>query len=453
MPESVILTIDGRAIELPVLIGSEGEKAIDITQLRAKTGYITYDPGFGNTGVCKSGITYIDGEAGILRYRGIPIEQFDREKPDFLEVAMLIIFGEEPKAVDLARFRGISTQNAFLDEAMKHHFEGFPVTAPPMAQLSAMINALSCFHPEFFTLGDECEFEEAAARLISKIRTIAAASYRRSKGLPLIYPNPRLRYAANFLHMMFSMPYLEHRVEPEAEDALNLIFILHADHEQNCSTATVRMVGSSQANLFASCASGVCALWGRLHGGANLAVIEMLERIHSGNLKPETCIAMAKDKQSGFRLMGFGHRVYKNYDPRARILKRSCDKLLAKLGVHDPLLDIAVRLEELALKEPYFIERKLYPNVDFYSGIMLRAIGIPVEMLPVMFSIGRLPGWIAQWKEQHDDPTTAIARPRQIYVGPTRRDYVPMEERSEGSRVAGLPCDERRRKTAPAGLE
>ncbi len=429
MAHQATLTIDGKVLELPVLEGTEGELAIDIAQLRAKTGLITYDPGYGNTGACRSAITFIDGEKGILRYRGIPIEEFDRPHPDFLEVAALIIFGELPDKAFLKRFSAISTANANLDESMKHHFEGFPENAPPMAQLSAMLNAISCFHPEFFTLTNGVSFEQAAGRVISQIRTVAAYSYRRSKGLPFIYPNPALRYCANFLHMMFSMPYQDYLVEPEIEDALNLIFILHADHEQNCSTSTVRMVGSSQANLFASCASGVCALWGPLHGGANLAVIEMLESIQRGNQKPEDCIALAKDKSSGFRLMGFGHRIYKNYDPRAKILKKCCDRVLKKLGIQDPLLDIARRLEELALKDPYFIEKKLYPNVDFYSGIIMRAIGIPTSMFPVMFSIGRLPGWIAQWKEQQDDPAKRIARPRQIYVGAPLRHYVPLEKR------------------------
>jgi citrate synthase len=429
MVHKATLTFDGTELELPIIEGTEGELAVDITQLRAKTGLITYDPGYGNTGSCKSAITFIDGEKGILRYRGIPIEEFDRPHPDFMEVAMLVIFGELPNEKALTRFRKVCRANANLDESMKHHFEGFPIGAPPMAQLSAMINALSCFHPEYFSLKDPVSFEDAAARVISQIRTVAAYSYRRSRGLPLIYPNPSMRYCANFLHMMFSMPYQEFQVDPEVEDALNLLFILHADHEQNCSTSTVRMVGSSQANLFASCASGVCALWGPLHGGANLAVIEMLEEIHKGKKKPEECIAMVKDKSSGFRLMGFGHRVYKNYDPRAKILKSCCDSVLAKLGVKDPLLEIAQRLEDLALKDSYFIEKKLYPNVDFYSGIIMRAIGIPTSMFPVMFSIGRLPGWIAQWKEQHDDSAARIARPRQIYTGKNLSHYVPAERR------------------------
>jgi len=429
MAHKATLTFDGKTLELPVIEGTEGELGIDIAQLRAQTGLIAYDPSFGNTGSCKSAITFIDGEKGILRYRGIPIEQFDRPDPDFLEVAMLLIFGQLPKNSDWKRFRKISLSNGHIDENMRHHFSGFPENAPPMAQLSAMINALSCFHPELFKLDTEASFENAAAMLMSKIRTLAAYSYRRSKGLPPIYPDPNRRYCSNFLHMMFSMPYKEYVVDQEIEDALNLIFLLHADHEQNCSTSTVRMVGSSKANLFASCASGVCALWGPLHGGANLAVMDMLEEIHRGDMKPEKCIELAKDKTSGFKLMGFGHRVYKNYDPRAKILKKTCDKVLKKLGVDNPLLDIAMKLEALALKDPYFIEKKLYPNVDFYSGIIMKAIGIPPNMFPVMFSIGRLPGWIAQWKEQHDDATTKIARPRQIYTGAAMRDYVPMEKR------------------------
>lgn len=428
MTQTAKLILGDQTIELPVIVGTEGEKAIDITNLRAKTGYITYDPGYGNTGSCKSAITFIDGEKGILRYRGIPIEQFV-DHPNFIEVAWLLIFGRFPQQKELDRFSDLLTQYAPLHEAMKHHFEGFPVDAPPMAILSAMINTLSCFEPQFSRFEDDQAFEEAAAKLISKVRTIAAYSYRRSRGLPFMYPDPKRRYCANFLHMMFSMPYAEYEVPQEVEDALNLVLILHADHEQNCSTSTVRMVGSSRANLFASCAAGVCALWGPLHGGANVAVIEMLEAMQKGGLTPEQCLKMAKDKDSGFRLMGFGHRVYKNFDPRARILKDQCDKVLARLGVKDPLLDIARKLEELALKDPYFVERKLYPNVDFYSGIIMRALRIPINMFTVMFAIGRLPGWIAQWKEQHDDPTNRIARPRQIYVGPNKTDYIPMEKR------------------------
>lgn len=430
MSRTATLILGDQKLELPIIEGTEGELAVDITQLRNQTGYITYDPGYGNTGSCKSNITFIDGEKGILNYRGYPIEQLCESKsPNFVEIAWMLIFGRLPKADELKNFSRRLTDNAHLHEAMKHHFEGFPVSAPPMAILSAMINTLSCFHPQFFRFEDEEMFEEGAARLISKIRTIAAYSYRRSLGLPLIYPDPKLRYCANFLHMMFSMPYQQYPMDPVVEDALNLIFILHADHEQNCSTSTVRMVGSSKANLFASCAAGVCALWGPLHGGANVEVLEMLEEIYRGQLTPEDCIKLAKDKSSGFKLMGFGHRVYKNFDPRARILKKSCDKVLSKLGINDPLLDIAMKLEELALKDSYFVDRKLYPNVDFYSGIIMRALGIPVNMFTVIFAIGRLPGWIAQWKEQHDESSGRISRPRQIYTGATKTDYVPMEQR------------------------
>jgi citrate synthase len=429
-PRTATLILGDQKIELPILEGSEGEKAVDISQLRSKTGFITYDPGYGNTGSCKSAITFIDGEKGILRYRGIPIEQFaEVEHPNFVEVAYLLIFGRLPNAAEYQAFSNRLTNNAHIHEDMKHHFTGFPSNASPMAILSAMINTMSCFHPQFFRLSSDEDFEEAAARIISKIRTIAAYSYRSSLGLPYIYPDPKLRYCANFLHIMFAMPYAEYEVDPDVEDALNLVLILHADHEQNCSTSTVRMVGSSQANLFASCAAGVCALWGPLHGGANVSVIEMLEEIRKGKMTPADYLKLAKDKNSNVRLMGFGHRVYKNYDPRANILRKSCDKVLSKLGVNDPLLDIARKLEELALADSYFVDRKLYPNVDFYSGIILRAIGIPLDMFTVMFSIGRLPGWIAQWKEQHDDPTGRIHRPRQIYTGSTCTDYIPIERR------------------------
>ena len=428
MTSTTSISIDGKTCECPMIIGSEGERALDISRLRAATGLITLDPGYGNTGSCQSAITYIDGEKGILRYRGIPIQEFV-EHPNFVEVAWLLIFGRLPKKAKLARFSMRLTDNAHLHEAMKHNFEGFPATAQPMAITSAMINTIGCFHSELFLPRDDQETEEAAARLISKIRTIAAFTYRKVRGLPYIYANPRLRYCANLLHMMFSMPYDEHVIDKEIEDAMNLIFILHADHEQNCSTSTVRMVGSSQANLFASCAAGVCALWGPRHGGANVAVLEMLERIHQGGLTAEKYIELAKRKDSDVRLMGFGHRVYKNYDPRARILQKTCEKVLKKLKIKDPLLDIARKLEELALNDSYFVERKLYPNVDFYSGIILRAVGIPTNMFTVMFVIGRLPGWIAHWKEQHDDPTTKIARPRQIYTGLVNQHYVPLDQR------------------------
>ena len=429
MEKTAKLTYDGKEIELPVIVGSEGEVGIDIRKLRSQTGMITFDPGFGNTGSCSSDITFIDGEKGILRYRGIPIEQFDTDKPDFVEVAYLLIFGHLPTQNELNEFTGRIAKNDYLNEAMKNHFIGFPTNAHPMAILSSMLNTLACFHPEYLDWENNESFEELTARLISKIRTIAAYSYRRAQGLPFIYSNSKLDYCGNLLHMMFSMPYNDYELDPEIEDALNLILILHADHEQNCSTSTVRLVGSSRANLFASCASGVSALWGPLHGGANLAVIKMLEEIHQGDLTPEKCLELSKEKDSKFRLMGFGHRVYKNKDPRAEILKKTCAKVFKKLGTKDPLLDIARKLEEVALKDPYFIDRRLYPNVDFYSGIIMRAIGLPTNMFTVMFSIGRLPGWIAQWKEHNDTKGARIGRPRQVYTGPNETDYVPIDKR------------------------
>lgn len=420
MNKTVTLTVDGKSYEFPVIVGTEGEAAIDIGELRAKTGLITLDPSFGNTGCCTSAITFIDGEKGILRYRGFPIEEL-AESSTFIETAQLLIFGKLPNEEETRRFSERLTRHAALHDGFKHHFEAFPVDAPPMAMLSAMINSLACFHQEFLTISDDVAFEDLAAQLISKVRTIAAYSYRASRGLPFMYPDPKLKYVPNFLHMMFSEPYQQHIASPEVDRALNLILLLHADHEQNCSTATVRTVGSSKANLFACIAAGVNALWGPLHGGANVAVLEMLEEIRAGRIKPQEYVAKAKDKNSGVRLMGFGHRIYRHFDPRAKILKQAAEKVLAQLKVSDPLLDIALQLEELAQKDPYFIERKLYPNVDFYSGIIMKAIGLPVNMFTVMFAIGRMPGWIAQWKEQHDDPTTRISRPRQIYTGPTRR--------------------------------
>jgi citrate synthase len=428
MTEKAVLCIGDQRIELPVIEGTEGERAVDITRLRDQTGLVTYDPSLGNTAVCKSAITFIDGDKGILRYRGIPIEQFT-DHPNFVEAAWLIIFGRLPKADELERFSSLLTNNELLHEGVKHQFDHIPPDAPPMAILSATLSNLACYHQEFFTMQHEGSLEEAAARLISKVRTIAAFSYRRSHGLPFIYPDPNERYCANFLHMMFSLPYQQYHITEEIEDALNLVFILHGDHEQNCSTSTVRMVGSSHANLFASCAAAVCALWGPLHGGANVEVVEMLDRIDKGGLSPEDCILHAKDKTNPFRLHGFGHRIYKNYDPRAKILKKACDKVLDQLKRRDKLLDIARKLEELALNDSYFVERKLYPNVDFYSGILLRAIGIPTNMFTVCFAIGRLPGWIAQWKEQHDDASTKILRPRQVYTGLLKNDYIPMEYR------------------------
>jgi len=427
MSDTAKLIYNNHEYTLPVIVGTENERGIDISNLRKDAGLITMDPGYGNTGSCESEITFIDGEKGILRYRGIPIEDFEQD-PNFAEVAFLLIFGHLPTRNEYEEFSERLTLHSRIKESMKHHFEGFPTDAPPMAILSAMINALSCFYPELHQIEDRSQFLNAAARLISKIRTIAAYAFRSSRGLPYIYPDPRLRYVVNFLHMMFSQPYDQYICANTVRDALNLVLILHADHEQNCSTSTVRMVGSSGANLFASCAAGVCALWGPLHGGANVEVLEMLEKIHHGNMTPQEYVKLARDKDSKVRLMGFGHRVYKNFDPRARMLQRICEKLLSELGRKDPLLDIARRLEEIALSDNYFIERKLYPNVDFYSGIILRAIGIPTNMFTVIFAIGRLPGWIAQWWEQAQGPER-IARPRQIYNGNTLSRYVPMDER------------------------
>jgi len=428
MDKTAELTVDGKSYKLPIIEGTEKERAVDISTLRNQTGCITLDDGYGNTGSCQSQITFIDGETGILRYRGIPIEEL-AEKSTFIEVAHLIIMGKLPNSDELRSFSDLLTDNELLNEAMRYHFEGFPSNAHPMAILSAMINATSCYHPELLTEQMRDSFVVQAARLLSKVRTIAAFSYRKSRGLPDIYPKPDLKYTANFLHMMFSLPFKDYELKPEAVKALDLIFLLHADHEQNCSTATVRMVASSRANLFASAAAGVCALWGPLHGGANQAVLEMLEEIHKAGDDGSRFIAAAKDKNSGKRLMGFGHRVYKNYDPRAKIIKKACDEVLTKLHISDPLLDIAKHLEEAALRDSYFVERKLYPNVDFYSGIIMRAIGIPVEMFTVIFAIGRMPGWIANYKEIMEEPKSRIYRPRQIYTGKTNNPYVPLEQR------------------------
>ena len=421
------LELDGKKYELPVVVGSEGEKAIDISALRSSSGYITLDEGYGNTGSCISSITFIDGEKGILRYRGIPIEEL-AESSTFIEAAHLLIWGKLPTNQELSDFSRLLSKNEMLHEDMKLHFQGFPAHAHPMAILSAMINAAGCFFPEL--LEEREAFVVQAARLISQVRTIAAFSYRKSLGLPPIYPKPSYKYTANLLHMMFSEPYEDYELLPEVVQALDLIFLLHADHEQNCSTATVRMVASSKASLFACAAAGVCALWGPLHGGANQAVLEMLEQIHQSGDDGSRFIRQAKDKNSGKRLMGFGHRVYKNYDPRARIIKKKCDQLLGVLRKKDPLLDIAKHLEEAVLSDSYFIERKLYPNVDFYSGIIMRAIGIPLNMFTVMFAIGRMPGWIANFKEMMEDPNGRIGRPRQIYNGPTEDHYIPIGKRS-----------------------
>ena len=430
MSKQAKLELDGKSYSLPVVVGSEGEQAVDISTLRQTANYITLDDGYGNTGSCISNVTFIDGDKGILRYRGYPIEEL-AEKSNFIETAYLIIYGELPTSTQMGRFSNLLTENEMLHESMKHHFESFPATAHPMAILSSMINAASCYHPRLMESYKEEVFDVQAARLISKVRTIAAFAYRQSKGLPIIYPKAGYKYTANFLHMLFSAPYQDYELKPEVVQALDLIFLLHADHEQNCSTSTVRMIASSQANLFACAAGGVCALWGPLHGGANQAVIEMLEEIHRSGDDGSRFIDAAKDKASGKKLMGFGHRVYKNYDPRAKIIKEQCDKLLHVLHVDDPLLDIAKRLEETALKDSYFVERKLYPNVDFYSGIIMRAIGIPKEMFTVIFAIGRMPGWIANYREIAETQGSRIYRPRQVYNGPTLRSFAPIDKRGK----------------------
>jgi citrate synthase len=427
MENNAELKLNGKSYQFPIVEGTEHERGIDISSLRSETGCITLDDGYGNTGSCRSAITFIDGEKGILRYRGIPIEEL-AEKSTFMEVAHLLIWGHLPTSAELRKFSDLLTEHELLHESMKHNFEGFPNTAHPMAILSSMINAAGCFDTDLFSADNPDAFQVQVARLISQVRTIAAFAHRQSRGLPIIYPKPDYKYTANFLHMMFSLPYKDYELKPEIVKALDLIFVLHADHEQNCSTSTVRMVASSKANLFASTAAGVCALWGPLHGGANQAVLEMLGEIHKTGDDGSRFIAAAKDKASGKKLMGFGHRVYKNYDPRAKIIKKACDEVLAKLSLNDPLLDIAKRLEDAALHDSYFVERKLYPNVDFYSGIIMRALGIPVEMFTVMFAIGRMPGWIANHKEVMDEPTR-IYRPRQIYTGPALNHYVPVKDR------------------------
>lgn len=409
------LSYEGKEVELPLLEGTIGEKAIDISKLRGATGLVTLDSGYGNTGSCVSDITFIDGEKGILLYRGYPIEQL-AEKADFVEVCYLLIYGHLPSADELADFRNKLTHHSLIHEDMKKFFEGYPPSAHPMAILSAMVASLSAYYPEE-------DGDTNIIRLLAKLNTIAAFSYKKSIGQPYIYPRNDLDYAGDFLHMMHAVPAEPYEMDDTLAEALNLLLILHADHEQNCSTSTVRMVGSSGANLFASIAAGICALWGPLHGGANQQVIQMLEEIEADGSDYKKYVAKAKDKNDSFRLMGFGHRVYKNFDPRAKILKKSADQVLSKLGVNDPLLDIARSLEEVALNDDYFVERKLYPNVDFYSGIIYRAMGIPTNMFTVMFALGRLPGWIAQWKEMKDDPNNRIYRPRQIYTGHPLRDY------------------------------
>ncbi|MBI4465237.1 MAG: citrate synthase [Acidobacteria bacterium] len=422
------LTAGDKSIQLPIFTGAENESAIDISQLRNKTSLITLDHGYMNTGSCLSAITFLDGEQGILRYRGIPIEQL-AEKSTFIETAYLLIYGNLPTRVELESFNHLLTRHTMIHEDMKRFFDGYPSTAHPMAILSSMVCSLSSYYPQALEPLKGDQLALTIIRLLAKMPTIAAFSYKKFMGQPFIYPKNALDYCSNFLHMLFAVPAEEYEVEPAVAKALDLLLILHADHEQNCSTSTVRMVGSSQANLFASIAAGICALWGRLHGGANQEVIQMLQMIHEDGDNVDKYIALAKDKKSSFRLMGFGHRVYKNFDPRATIIKRACDTVLNRLGVRDPLLDIAKKLEDRALKDDYFIAHKLYPNVDFYSGLIYKAIGVPINMFTVMFALGRLPGWIANWQEMMESPDTKIGRPRQIYTGPTLRNYVPLEGR------------------------
>ncbi len=429
MSETARIILDGAEYELPVFIGSEGEKAIDISKLRGMTGYITLDSGFKNTGATKSAITFLDGEKGILRYRGYPIEQL-AEKASFLEVAYLLIYSELPNKEQLEWFTNSITMHTLVHEDMRRFFEAFPTGSHPMGILSSMISSLSTFYPESQNPNRPFkDIERTIHRLIAKMPTLAAQAYKNSMGHPLNYPKNKLSYTENFLHMMFALPSNDYVTDPVVSDALNKLLILHADHEQNCSASTVRIVGSSQANLYSSISAGIAALWGPLHGGANQEVIEMLETIRNDGGDLQKWVDKAKDKTDSFRLMGFGHRVYKNFDPRAKIIKKAADDVLAKLGVDDPVLDIAKQLEEVALKDEYFVERGLYPNVDFYSGIIYRALGIPTDMFTVMFAIGRLPGWIAQWKEMIEagDP---IGRPRQIYIGANERDYLDLSKRS-----------------------
>ena len=426
MSNTAKLTLEGKEYELPVVVGSENEKAIDITRLRAQTGYITLDTGYMNTGATRSAITYLDGEQGILRYRGIPIEEL-AEKSTFVETSYLLLHGELPTQEQWKRFSNLLTYHSMIHEDMIRFFDGYPATAHPMAILSSMVCSLSAYYPESLNVFENMDMQ--STRLLSKLRTIAAFSYKKSVGQPMMYPQNHLSYCANFLHMMFATPAERYEPDPDMVRALNILLILHADHEQNCSTSTVRLVGSSQANLFASVSAGICALWGPLHGGANQAVIEMLEEMQQTKLSCKEFVSQVKDKKAKVRLMGFGHRVYKNYDPRAKILKQMAQVILNKKGVNDPMLQLAQELEEAALSDPFFIERKLYPNVDFYSGLLYKAMGIPVNMFTVMFAIGRLPGWIAQCKEMMEAPENKIGRPRQIYTGPTERHYTALADR------------------------
>ncbi|MCB9748728.1 MAG: citrate synthase [Myxococcales bacterium] len=426
MSNTATLIIDGKEITLPITTGSEGERALDIARLRDETGLVTLDSGYKNTGATISAITFLDGEQGVLRYRGYPIEQL-AERSTFVETSYLLIYGKLPSPAELKTFSHNLTYHSMIHEDMRHFFDGFPSAGHPMAMLASMVGSLSAYYPD--SLDPNHDHDMHIARLLSKVRTIAAFGYKRRIGQPIVYPKNSLSYCANFLRMMFSVPAEPYEIDPEVVKALNILLILHADHEQNCSTSTVRLVGSSNASLYASISAGICALWGPLHGGANQAVMGMLREIQASGGNYKQFMADVKDKKNNTRLMGFGHRVYKNYDPRAKILKQMADSLLPRLGVDDPLLDIARNLEEIALRDPYFVERKLYPNVDFYSGLIYKAIKIPEDMFTVMFALGRMPGWIAQWREMMLDPKKVIGRPRQIYTGETARDYVSIEKR------------------------
>ncbi|RJX31809.1 MAG: citrate synthase [Desulfarculus sp.] len=438
MGEVAKLILEGKTYELPVVVGSEGEKAIDISALRAKTGYITLDPGFANTGSCQSAITFMDGEKGILRHRGIPVQEL-AAKSSFVETAFLLINGRLPRREELKRFSQLLNEHSLVHEDLHSFYRLFPRESHPMLILASMVTALRAFYPRLVGLSQSEEINITVTRLLSKLRTMAAMSYKLSLGHRVIYPRPDLSYCANFLNMMFDNPVRPYQLDDELVKALDVFWILHADHEQNCSTAAVRVVGSARVNLYAAVSAGIAALWGPLHGGANQQVIEMLEQIQAGGGEVRPFIARAKDKNDEFRLMGFGHRVYRTYDPRAQIMQDMCHRVLDKLQRQDPLLDIAKRLEEEALKDSYFQDHNLYPNVDFYSGILLRALGIPNNMFTVMFAIGRLPGWIAQWKESAQDPEWRISRPRQVYVGQTETRYVPMEARDGKEGEAAEP--------------
>lgn len=427
MSKVATLEIDGKKYEFPVIVGTENEVAIDIDKLRSATGAITMDPGYKNSGACKSEITFLDGEEGILRYRGYSIEEL-AEKSNFLEVSYLLIFGELPTKTQIEQFENDIRKYTLVNEEMKNIIDGFPKTAHPMGVLASLTSALTAFNPQSVNVSNEKEMYTAICKTVGKFLVIASWTYRKKMGYPLNYYDNTKPYVENFMQLMFSLPTEPYKIDPVIVNALDKLFILHADHEQNCSTSTVRMVGSSHAGIFASISAGVSALWGPLHGGANQAVLEMLEEIQKNGGDADKYLAKAKDKEDPFRLMGFGHRVYKNFDPRAKIIKKAADEVLATLGVDDPILNIAKKLEEAALQDEYFKSRNLYPNVDFYSGIIYRALGIPTEMFTVLFAIGRLPGWIAQWKEMRVNKEP-IGRPRQIYTGSPLREFVPIEKR------------------------